>query len=595
MEENKKLITLPRLMTVNQLAESLGVPVTRVIKQLLSNGILASINDNIDFDTAAVIAFDLGFEAKADETEKELQEDDAAEVKHQAAKSERAAERAPIVTILGHVDHGKTSLLDYIRKSRVAEGESGGITQHMGAYQVEHSGRKITFLDTPGHEAFSAIRAQGTKVTDVAVIVVAAEEGLKPQTIEAIDLARAANVPFVVAITKVDKPEANIMRVKQELAAHNIVTEEWGGKDTIVGVSSKTGEGIDELLEMILLTADLQELKAEPDGLATGVMIEVKHDAKVGNTGTLIVQNGLLKIGDPFVLGSNFGKIRSMEDHLGRRIKEAGPSMPVKISGFTGNPQAGELLQVAENDKEARDLAAQKAKRATSRRIAVSDTDLSRLTAQIKAAHSSNLNIVLKADVQGSLEAIKNQLAKIKTDKGQIRIVSDGLGNIAESDVLSAAGEKAFVVGFKVTPAASAVTIAKKDDVKILTYDIIYELTDDLTKILLDSIEPDKVEMSQGRAVVLKIFKDDKTEKIIGMKVVSGEAQVGNTVRFARGGEEIGEGTVKLIRHLTNEVRQASAGTEYGFLVSTTLKGIQEDDTVEFVRIDTRKASLLEG
>lgn len=590
--EEKKEITLPAILTVNELANVLSVPVTRVIKQLLSNGILASINDNVDFETAAVIAFDLGYEAKADDAPAPV-EVDAAEVKAQAAASENAAPRAPIVTILGHVDHGKTSLLDYIRKTKVVEGESGGITQHMGAYQVEHKGRLITFLDTPGHEAFSAIRAQGTRVTDVAVLVVAAEEGIKPQTIEAIDLARAANVPFVVAVTKIDKPEANMMRVKQELAAQNIVTEEWGGKDVVVGVSAKTGEGIDELLELIVLTADLQELKADPDGVATGVVIEAKHDAKVGYTATLLVQNGKLKVGDPFVLGTNFGKVRSMEDHMGKRLKEAGPATPVRLVGFTGTPQAGEVLQAVESDKEARDLALAKSKKATARRMEVSSSDLSKLTAQIKAAHSSNLSIVLKSDVQGSLEAIKNQLAKIKTDKGAIRIVSEGLGNISESDILAAAGERAFVIGFKVTPSASAVTMAKKDDVKILTYDIIYELTDDLAKILLDSIQPDKVEVAQGKANVLKIFKDDRHEKIIGMKVVSGEVSPGNVVRFFRDGEQVAEGTVKLIRHLMNEVKQASAGTEYGFLITTNDKGIAEEDTAEFVRIDTRRASLL--
>ncbi|MEZ4210560.1 MAG: translation initiation factor IF-2 [Patescibacteria group bacterium] len=442
MNEEKKTIQLPSIMTVKDLADSLKVPVTQVIKQLLSNGILASINDNVDFETAAVVAYDLGYEAQADASVEKDKEDEIEAVKAAAVASKNAVERAPIVTIMGHVDHGKTSLLDYIRKSRVAAGESGGITQHMGAYQAEHNGRLITFLDTPGHEAFSAIRAQGARVTDVVVIVVAADEGIKPQTIEAIELTRAANVPFVVAVTKIDKPEANMQRVKQELAAQNIITEEWGGKDVLVGVSSVSGQGVDDLLEMILLTADLQELKADAEGLATGIMIEVKHDPKVGNTGTLLIQNGLLKVGDPFVLGLNFGKIRSMEDYHGKRLKEAGPSTPVKIAGFTGNPQAGEILQVTESDKAARDLAASKAKRATSRRIAVSDSDLSRLTAQIKAAHSSNLNIILKADVQGSLEAIKNQLAKIKTDKGAIRIVSEGLGNITESDVLGAAGRR---------------------------------------------------------------------------------------------------------------------------------------------------------
>ncbi len=588
--EDKKKIILPRLMTVSELADSLGVPVTVVIKQLLGNGILATINDNIDFDTAAVLALDLGFEAQA-------QDDGGDKLEETAANKLRLATeggelRAPIVTVMGHVDHGKTSLLDYIRKTKVVDKESGGITQHMGAYQVKYNDRLITFLDTPGHEAFSAIRAQGARVTDVAVIVVAADEGIKPQTIEAIELARAANVPFVVAMTKMDKPEANVMKVKQELAAHNIVTEEWGGKDVVVGVSAKTGDGVDDLLELIALTADMQELRAQQEGMATAVVIESKHDPKVGSTATVLIQNGRLKVGDPFVLATGFGRVRSIEDFNGKRIKEAVPAQPVRIAGFGTPPQVGEVLEVTATDKEAKDLALSRAKRATTRKIAVSASDISKLTAQIKAAHSMNLNIVLKADVQGSLEAIKNQLAKIKTDKGAIRIVSEGLGNITETDVLAAAGEKAFIIGFKVTPGVPAISLAKKDDIKILTYDIIYELTDDLTQILLDSIAPDRVEMLQGKATVVKVFREERNEKIIGMKVVSGEAQLGNVIRFYRDGQLQGEGVVKLIKHLTNEVKQATAGNDFGFLIQTTLKPILPEDTAEFVRVDTRKVSL---
>ena len=414
--EEKKQITLPSLMTVSELANSLGVPVTVVIKQLLSNGILATINDNIDFETAAVMALDLGFEAQAQQDDHEV-EDTAAEKLKLAIEGGHT--RAPIVTVMGHVDHGKTSLLDYIRKTKVVDKESGGITQHMGAYQVTYKDQLITFLDTPGHEAFSAIRAQGARVTDVAVIVVAADEGIKPQTIEAIELARAANVPFVVAMTKIDKPEANSIKVKQELAAHNIVTEEWGGKDVVVEVSAKTGQGVDDLLELIVLSADLQELKANSEGLATAVVIEAKHDPRVGNTATVLVQNGRLKVGDPFVLGLAAGRVRSIEDFNGRRIKEAIPAQPVRIAGFTAAPKVGEVLEVKSSDKEAKDTVTNRNKRATTRKISVTASDISKLTAQIKASHSTDLNIVLKADVQGSMEAIKNQLAKIKTDKGR--------------------------------------------------------------------------------------------------------------------------------------------------------------------------------
>lgn len=584
MEEKKKIV-LPSLMTVNELANSFDVPVTVVIKQLLSNGVLATINDNIDFETAAIVADDLGYEVSQSES--------LAEVGTIAAKQVEVGEpRPPVVTVMGHVDHGKTSLLDYIRKTKITEKESGGITQHIGAYQAEFKGRKITFLDTPGHEAFSAIRAQGARVTDVVILVVAADEGIKPQTIEAIELARAANVPIVTAITKIDRPEANVMRVEQELAAHNIVTEKWGGKDVIVSVSAKSGEGVDELLDLVLLTADLQELKAQKQVPASGFVIETKHDPKVGYTATLLVHNGTLRVGDAFVVGIQAGKVKSMEDYLGRRIKEAGPSMPVRVTGFGTVPNAGELFEVVESEKRAKELAVGKTKQATARRISVTSSDLSKLTAQIRASHSSQIAVVLKADMQGSLEAIKNQLAKIRTDKGEIKIIAEGIGNISESDVLAAVGEKAIVVGFKVNVTPSATSMAKKDKIQILTYDIIYNLTDDLTKILLESIEPEKIETQVGRATVLKIFRDDRNEKIIGMKVVSGRITVGNIAKFIREGEEVGEGTIKMIKHLTEEVSEATPGTDFGFLVATSAK-IQPDDVAEFVKVDYRKAKLI--
>lgn len=586
MNEEQKRIVLPSIMTVSELANSFNVPVTVVIKQLLSNGVLATINDNIDFETAAIVADDLGYEVEQAEAESAM----APEL--HIKRVEGGESRPPVVTVMGHVDHGKTSLLDYIRKTKVVEGESGGITQHMGAYQVEYKGRRITFLDTPGHEAFSAIRAQGAKVTDVVILVVAADEGIKPQTIEAIELARAANVPIVTAITKIDRPEANVMRVEQELATHNIVTEKWGGKDVIVGVSAKTGQGVDELLDLVLLTADLQELTADKKAPATGFVIETKHDPRVGYTATLLIQNGTLRVGDPFVLGVQAGKLKSMEDYTGKRLKEAGPATPVKITGFHTAPNVGEYFEVVESEKVAKDLAARKSKQATARKISVTSSDLSKLTAQIRASHATHVPVVLKADVQGSLEAIKNQLAKIRTDKGEIKIIAEGIGNISESDILGAVGEKAIVVGFKVDISPSAASMAKKDKIQILDYDIIYNLTDDLTKILLESIEPEKVETETGKAVVLKIFRDDRNEKIVGMKVMSGRIGVGNVVKFMRGEEEVGTGTVKLIKHLTEDVSEATQGNDFGFLVQTTAK-ILPDDKAEFVKVDYRKAKLI--
>ncbi|MFH0905227.1 MAG: translation initiation factor IF-2 [bacterium] len=585
MEEGKKVITIPEVLTVRELAESFGLPVTSVIRELLKNGVLAAINDNIDFETAAIIADDLGFEVVQAKAEADA-----------AATSDRAAEakgepRAPVVIVMGHVDHGKTSLLDYIRKTKVVEKESGGITQHIGAYQVEYKGRKITFLDTPGHEAFSAVRAQGTKVTDVVILVVAADEGIKPQTVEAIELARAASVPIVVAITKVDRPEINVMRVEQELSAHNIITEKWGGRDVVVEVSAKTGQGVDELLDMVLLTADMQDLKAVKNAPARGIIIETKHDIKVGYTATLLIQHGTLKVGDAFVIGQSFGRVRSMTDDTGKRIKEAGPSRPVLITGFSGTPNTSEELMVVENEKAARQVALQRTRKSTTRKVSVKTSNLSILTSQIRSAHSKDIMIVLKADVQGSLEAIKNQLAKIKTDRGQIKIVAEGIGNISESDVMSAAGENAFVIGFKVDISPSARTVAKKDNVKLLTYDVIYQLTDDLTKLLLETAGSERIEIDAGKATVVKVFRDDKEEKIVGMKVLSGKIQPGNLVKFFRDGEMVGEGKIKTIKLMNDEVKEAIAGESFGFQVITTAK-IKEEDAVEFIRVEQRKASL---
>ncbi|OGB73279.1 translation initiation factor IF-2 [candidate division Kazan bacterium RIFCSPHIGHO2_01_FULL_44_14] len=587
MTDEKKQLVLPGVLTVKELAGLMDIPVTTVIRQLLGSGVLATINDNLDFETAAVVADDLGFTATLEQSESELSADT-----NQYISDAEGEPRAPIVTVMGHVDHGKTSLLDYIRKTKVVEGESGGITQHMGAYQVDYKGRRITFLDTPGHEAFSTIRAQGAKVTDVAILVVAADDGIKPQTIEAIELARAAGVPLVVAITKIDKPEANVMRVEQELAAHNIVTEKWGGKDVVIGVSGKTGQGVDELLELVLLTADLQELKAPVEGPGEGVIIESKHDPKVGALATLLVQRGTLRVGDSFVAGNHFGKIKAMEDFTGKRIKQAGPSQPVRVTGFTAAPSAGERLMTVASDKVAHEIIAKLNKRATTRQFSARTSDLTRLTSQIRLARLHHINIVLKADVQGSLEAIKQQLDKIKTDKGQIRIVAEGLGNITESDVMSAAGENGFVVGFKVAVTPSARRTAKKDDIKILTYDIIYELTDDLTRILLDSIGPEKIETTVGRATVLKIFRDARSEKIVGMKVISGKVQRGNIVRFFDENKElVGEGEVKLIKRVAEEVTEANAGDDFGFQITTHAK-ITEGNVAEFIRVDYKKAGL---
>ncbi|MFA5967014.1 MAG: translation initiation factor IF-2 [Patescibacteria group bacterium] len=589
MEENisqfeRPEVVIPAVIKVTELAHLLDKPVTEVIHYLLKNGLLVTLNDNIDFDTASIVADDFGFQAKSGG------EDTATADATEEAAGELVP-RAPVVTIMGHVDHGKTSLLDYIRKTKVAEKESGGITQHMGSYQVECRGKKITFLDTPGHEAFGSIRAQGTKVTDIVILVVAADEGVKPQTIEAIDLTKAANVPVVVAVTKIDRPGANIEKVKQELAQQNILTEEWGGKIPLVSVSAKTGEGVDQLLELVCLTADLAELKAPVTGLAKGIIIEAQQDIKVGQSATVIVKSGILKIADAFVAGSVYGKVRAMYDHAGKRIERAIPSMPVRVIGFMDPPQVGEMLVVTTDEKTARQLAASR-KVAAGRKLTGGKADFGALVEQMKSRQGGNLNVVLKADVQGSLQAITGALANLKTNRGgAINIINEGIGNISESDVLTAQGGDAFVVGFKVGTLPGAAKMAKKENTNILSYDIIYNLTDDLSKLLVEAGGWERIETIEATGKVLKVFMSTAKSKIIGVKVTKGEAKKDYLFRVYREEEKIGEGAIKKIQSVAEEVASAASG-DFGFMVDINFK-IKEGDRVDFVRVENVQSQLI--
>ncbi|MBN2585132.1 translation initiation factor IF-2 [Patescibacteria group bacterium] len=591
MEDNnqevpKKPVALPPIVRVSELATILDKPVTEVIRYLLKNGVLASINDSIDFDTAAIVADDFGFAATA--SVGELGE---ATSEEEADQGERK-ERPPVVTVMGHVDHGKTSLLDYIRKTKVVEKESGGITQHIGSYQVEYKGKRITFLDTPGHEAFSAIRAQGTKVTDVVVLVVAADDGVKPQTIEAIDLAKAANVPMLVAVTKIDKPGADMEKVKQGLSSQQILTESWGGKVPLVGVSAKTGEGVDDLLELIALTSEVSELTANYSGRARGIIIEARRDPKIGQIATIIIKSGKFSIGDHFVAGGTYGKVKAMFDYLGRRIKDSFPSQPVSVAGFVGEPQIGAELIETDTEKEARNKAAESAV-ASARRITVTKSDLDVLAGQIRAQQVQNLNVVLKADVQGSLQAIRDQLTQIRTDRGgSIQIVSDGVGHIAESDILAAQGGNAFVVGFKVRILPGAAKMAEKDEVKLLTYDIIYELTADLKNLLLESTGLEKKETVEGEGTVLKVFFSTAKNKIVGCKVTKGMARKDLLLRVYRDDVVVGEGPIEKVQLVAQEVDEAKSGADYGFAVNINAK-IKAGDRVEFVKVEYIKAKII--
>ena len=581
---SKPEIMLSPVMKVTDLAELLHQPVTEVIRYLLKNGVLVTLNDNLDFETAAIVADDFGYKAVLGEE---------VGVDLDSALDDTAGElvtRAPVVTMMGHVDHGKTSLLDYIRKTKVAEKESGGITQHMGAYQVESKGCKITFLDTPGHQAFGAIRAQGTKVTDIVILVVAADDGVKPQTVEAIDLAKAAGVPIIVAMTKIDRPEANVEKVKQELGQHNILTESWGGKIPLVGVSAKTGEGVDELLELICLTAEVTDLKAPLHGRARGVVIEAQQDAKVGQLATILVQSGTLKVGDIFVTGGTHGKIRSMIDYASRRVTVAGPSMPVRVTGFIDAPAVGDLLVVMPDEKSARQLSASR-KVAANRRLAAK-TDIVTLKEEMKTKPGGKLSIVVKADVQGSLQAIVDQLNNIKTNRDNgINIVSSGVGNINESDVLSAQGENGFVVGFKVDVLPGATKMAAKDGIRILSYEIIYNLTDDLGKLLIDVSGTEHKETIMATGWVLKVFMSTAKRKIVGIKIEKGETKKEHIARFYRGEDKIGDGKIKEIKMVAEEVDVASRG-DFGFMVEIGAK-LKENDRVEFIKAEDIPAELI--
>lgn len=583
----KKVISIPEVITVRELAAVLNKSVTEVMTILLKEGILATINDNLDYETSAIIVSDLGFEAVKKETEVEE------EARAEEVKSRDIRRRAPVITVLGHVDHGKTSLLDYIRKTKVTEGEAGGITQSIGAYQIKFKDKVLTFLDTPGHSAFSAMRAQGAKVTDLAILVVAADDGVKPQTLESINLIKAAEVPLVVAITKIDRPEANIEKVKAELAEHGLVAEAWGGKVVIVPVSSKTGEGIDLLLEMIELSAEMLDLNVPFDGLAQAVVIEADKNPKSGVQATLVVERGVLTAGDPFVVGSTYGKIRYLKNYLGKRIKEALPGMPVRISGFAALPVVGDTLQETASDRIAKELAEKRQRVSASRKATrVKRLDLKELSEAIRQSASQDVRIVLRADNSGSLEALKNEIAKIRSSRGRIVIIQDGVGNITESDVLAARDANGPVIGFNVDLTLPAKKLVKEEKIKVALYDVIYQLTDDLTELLLKSIKPERIEHPVGNGEVLKVFRTTPKEKIIGVKLKNGKVEKGILARFYDGEKLIGDGEVVNIQQMQSEITQAVAPGEFGFLVKIEPK-IKEGFKVDFILVEEKKAVIL--
>ncbi|MBI5839253.1 MAG: translation initiation factor IF-2 [Chloroflexi bacterium] len=568
MSSNGHKIELPSSIVIRDLAQMIQKSPIDLIKKLMSNGVMATINQAVDFDTAAIVVAEYGFEAVPEIVEEALKEE-TGEVPlwRQAIAGEDASKlinRPPVVTILGHVDHGKTSLLDAIRQTDVAAGEAGGITQHIGAYQVENKGRLITFLDTPGHAAFTQMRARGAQGADIVILVVAADDGVMPQTKEAIAHAKAARVPMIVALNKVDKPNANPERVKQQLAEQELVPDDWGGNTMVVPVSAKQKKGIDDLLEGILLVADSNDIKANPNGKVIGTVIEAEVDKSRGTLATLLVQNGTLNAGDIIVAGTSHGKLRAISDFKGKPVKKAGPSTPVSVLGLNDVPAAGDIFQVVASEKEARQIVAERMESAKSKAQTKKKVSLEDLFANVQAGEAKELNLIVKADVQGSLDPIVVELNKLGQGEIGIKILYAETGNIGENDVMLASASTAIVIGFNVQADVAARRLAEKEGVDIRLYEIIYRMTEDIEKALKGMLEPEVVEKVIGRAQVLQVFTASKFGRVAGCKVTDGELKRGARVRLYHGADLVYEGDLSSLRHEKDDVKEIRQGFECG-------------------------------
>ncbi len=560
--EESTSIKVTEYMTVAELASVMEVNPAEVVGTCLQLGIIANINRRLDKDEMTLVADEYGCELEfvSEYGEEVLEEATAAlEGKFESKP------RPPVVTVMGHVDHGKTSLLDYIRKTRVVAGESGGITQHIGAYSVKVMAGQVTFLDTPGHEAFTAMRARGAQVTDIVVLVVAGDDRVMPQTLEAINHARAANVPIVVAITKIDLPAANSEKIRAQLAEAGVVVEQYGGKVVCVEVSSKSGLGIDSLLEMILLQADLLELKAEPDRPAAGVIIESKRDPGKGIVATVLVQNGTLHVSDAFVCGIEHGKVRVMVDDTGTRVKAVGPATPVEVWGWNGLPQSGDSLHVTPTEQEARDIAGKRSQIHREHELRISRRrTLIDISQRIKQGEVLGLNVVLKADVAGSEEVLRDSLEKLSTPEVQVRVIHQGVGAITEGDVLLAAASDAIVIGFHVKPDAKAQAAMQAEKVDVRLYTVIYEVVDEVRSAMSGLLAPELVEKVQGQAEVRQIFRITRVGVIAGCMVTSGTIHRGDSVRLIRKGEKVWEGKIASLKRIKDDAREVASGFECG-------------------------------
>jgi translation initiation factor IF-2 len=585
-----KKLSLPATLTVQELGERLGVSSAQVIKYLMTNGVMASANQPLDFDTMALAADHFGFEAESEDAAAEAatgtDKDGHRRPRHplldlSAEPADKLRPRPPVVTVLGHVDHGKTSLLDAIRETSVASGEAGGITQRIGAYQVEKNARRVTFIDTPGHEAFTAMRARGADVTDVAVLVVAADDGVMPQTEEAIQHARSAGVPILVALNKIDRDNANPDRVLQQLADRGLVSDQYGGDVTVVRTSAKTGQGIDDLLDMILLLSDIEEPRANPDRSAVGTVIDSHLERGRGPIATVLVQNGTLRVGDHIVAGGVHGKVRALVDDKGRRVKEAGPSTPVVVTGLNDVVQAGEIFRVTDTERAARALAEERAIRDRRqlvqpvRRITLAD-----LANQVTDTGVKTLNLILKAEANGSLEALRGQILRIDDPTVRIKVVFEGVGEIGETDVDLAAVTDAIIIGFNVRPDTAAKANAERQGVDIRFYDVVYQVTDDIEKAVKGLYEPTFVEVLQGKAEVRKVFTVDGKNAIAGCNVTEGKISRNAVGRVLRDGNEVAKAKIDRLRRFKDDVREVTQGFDCGVTLED-FTDFQEGDLLE--------------
>ena len=580
VEDDENVILYSDGMSVSNLASLLNVGVGEVLKKIMGLGMMLTLNSAIDFDTAEIVVSDYGKTLKRDTTRDEVNFEEL-EIEE---KEEDLVERAPVITIMGHVDHGKTTLLDTIRKTNVASGEAGGITQAIGAYQINYNGKRLTFIDTPGHAAFTEMRARGASITDIVIIIVAADDGVMPQTKEAIDHAKAANVPIIVAVNKMDKPDANPERVLTEMAQNGITPEEWGGDVMFVNISAKTGMGIDDLLERILLISEIQELKANPNRYAKGTVIEAKMDKNLGVVATLLIQNGTLRLGDNIVVGNAHGRVRTLKNDRGENLVEADPSMPVTITGLNESPSAGDKFMVFENEKKARSIAEQrKANEKLKNNKTTTSVSLDDLFSRINSG-CKEINVVLKADVKGSEEAVKNSLLKIDVEGVKINVIRSGIGTVTESDIVLAAASNALIIGFNIRPNNKTMEYAKEKNVDIRLYNIIYKVVEEMEDAMKGELDPEYEEKVIGSAEVRKLFKFSKVGTIAGSYVIDGIIKRDAKARIIRDGVIVYDGNINSIAREKDQVKEVKQGLECGITIEN-FNDIKENDIIEAYEI----------